>query len=205
MLYAHPKIHLSAEQSVHEIAANGIAQLEPSSRFTSALHEGLFFSKRSSLATERNPLSINCIPGCVRLALSTAMPHGLHPALRVLPYYDFIWQAHGIVAREVRKHKLGVNPAHLTNNMVIHSIDHFSATQVFHADAIPLGESGTLLEYLRCSIWLHFWTPVETAWNPVENEYLARMPQGGFYHDVYNALKEVDPELTAHILTSTSF
>jgi hypothetical protein len=94
---------------------------------------------------------------------------------QVLPFYGFAWKLHEVVARAVRKHQLPVNPNHLTNNL-LHSVDHYNMGLVFHAEANPLGDDSTLLTHVRASILYDYWNPVETAWNPVENEYATPPP-----------------------------
>jgi hypothetical protein len=205
--WVHPQLHVSAEKSVRAIAAAGIEMLEPSTRFTFSLHEGLLCGPWSPVASDGSPLGCGFFGPDFFIA-SSEMPlkHTLHAKLRVLPYYDFMWRAHDIVSSAVRRHDLQINPVPLTNNLVLHSADHYGAPHVFSADATPMGETGSFVEHLWSSLWIDFWTPVETAWNPVENEYLALMHDGpAIYTEIYDELVTVNPEIAEHILTSCSF
>jgi hypothetical protein len=95
-MYTHPKLHVASERSAFEIAHAECTALEPSSRFVFSLHEGLLFSTQSPL-----------YPGVMNSGTRTAdmmhqlpipIPHKLDGNLRVFPAYEFMWQAHVIVA-----------------------------------------------------------------------------------------------------------
>jgi hypothetical protein len=206
--HVHPKLHIEAERSAFEIALAECTALEPSSRFVRGLHEGLFFAASSPIRVDsalNSGTSINNLAHTIPFPLS----HTLDSNLRVFPFYDFMWQAHAIVARLAKKHCIPscIDRAALTANTVLHAVDHYSATLHFSPDQACFAiRAPTLGDYLRFDLWISFWTPASIcwSWNPLENEFINRM-RTPFYRELHQQLHAIDPELARHIVASCSF
>lgn len=199
--YTHAKLHIQAERSAFEIAHTKCTTLEPSSRFVMGLHNGLFFSTTS-------PGRMHALNGGVEISnicatIQIPLAHKLDKNLRVFPFYDFMWKAHGIVHGLVKKYDLPVNAAALCGNAVLHAAEHHSSSMYFTAEQVSFAfHAPTLVDYLRFDIWATFWDPVMS--NFLEPELLSRM-SSPFYRELYEQLCTIDPELAEHVVTSCSF
>ena len=136
-------------------------------------------------------MSINGCSTLVLPNLEEKFNHDLDRRKRQFPYFDYLLSAHGVVRRLVKAHDLPVNPEHLFNNIVAHSLDHY----LLHHLEVEVGmwsyDGGvTLASYFR-SMMLRICTP--RSWNPFQNELIKYCRQP-FYKDLYTALKGLNPE-----------
>jgi hypothetical protein len=206
--YVHPKLHIEAERSAFEIALAECTTLEPSTRFVRGLHEGLFFASSSPIRVD-NALNAGMSIHILGHSIPFPLAHKLDSNLRIFPFYDFMWQAHAIVARLSKKHGIPscIDRAALTANTVLHAIDHYAATLHFSSDQACFAiHSPTLGDYLRFDLWISFWTPgtICWSWNPFEDEFINGM-RTPFYRELHQQLHAIDPDLAGHIVASCSF
>jgi hypothetical protein len=105
----------------------------------------------------------------------------------------------------VKKYSLPVDPAALTANCVLHAADHHGVVTFFSSEQFAMAtRAPTLVDYLRCDVWITFWSGDDACWNPFEVEFLSRLRKP-FYRELYRLLYAVDPGRAAHIVTSCSF
>ena len=204
--WVHPTIHVAAENCALEIQEKRIDLLEPSSHFTSSLHEGLF----TSIWGPWNPDSImHCgsisLEDSVAATLSHPVPtHVLTERKHSFELYRFILQARRIVTKLVRKYELDINSEMFFLGVVLHAVDHVG----IHATLakLPLYSmdcSGTMWSYWEAHLFAHVWSAkIDNVLNSCMLKNHKDLP---FYKELYTQLHVVNERLANEVLVSCCF
>jgi hypothetical protein len=204
----HPTCHASSERSAKEIGENKVTALEPSSRFVFSLHQGLFHEKLAPLAD--NYAGITSSPGGLKtirrnMKNNPVPPHNLDGRkAKISPFYDWLSQGHGIIHKLVKKHRLNVNAEYLFQNIVVHSVDHYSCYSALKCMEGRFGFNGSMsLKDLFCAyVYINFW--LLPVLNPFESELVGKQSHP-FYQELYEKMSKVNPDFAGKMLTSCSF
>ena len=133
--WVHPQIHVSSEKCAREISKNPstLEEIKESGRHTVALHDGLLFGIlspapvdgcQSILTTSLNEEEF------FEYAQKKKVVHDLDHRKKQFRYFRFMYEARMATFELVKKHQIKINPELVFNNVVLHSVDHYSFGQV---------------------------------------------------------------------------
>lgn len=208
----HPASHVASESVALEIGVKKIVELEPSTRFVHALHEGLFHHYFSPIVGNT---CLNLVPGDKWCSGTTGIrinvknhpvpPHNLDERKAALSPTFLFWQkCHPIFFNLVRKHSFDVNPETLFQNIVVHSVDHCMTYEALKPMDALFGFQGThtWLDLFRGFVFVNFWMlPIENVFD----SHRVRNMKHPFYQDLYAKAREVDPYFADKMVVSCSF
>jgi hypothetical protein len=204
--WCHTTSHCLAEASAREIGSKQISVLEPSSRFTVSLHEGLLWAPYSAISLEDQPLHVGMHIEALRKACRVipTPQHDLNPRkAEMFPMFRFWMTGHELLRRLVKKYELDVSSEALFQNLVLHSPDHCALFRTLTAPPLwSFDGSGTLRSYVRTYVFNHFW--LLPLFNPFEPERVSEMTHP-FYQKLYQGLSADNPERADELVTSCSF
>ena len=204
--WVHPQIHVSSEKCAREISKNPstLEEIKESGRHTVALHDGLLFGI----------LSPAPVDGCQSIlttglneeeffeyAQKKKVVHDLDHRKKQFRYFRFMYEARMATFELVKKHQIKINPELVFNNVVLHSVDHYSFGQVLKYVDFPLG-GRDLRGYCNAIVFIWLWSiPIGSIFR---NESISTSEKP-FYKELYAKCAAIDKEYADHIVFSTSF
>lgn len=204
--WGHPQSHHLGEMSAREIARKGIKTLEPSTRYVLALHDGLMYGEISPLSDEKHFFNSLVDRNSVIQSSGVHIPHNLDIRKIQFRYYNFLYQARGILIGLLHKYNLDVNPEFLFHNIILHSVDHYLAYKHIGCfTSWSMDGSKSMASYYRAKMFWSIWLPDYESF--VARERISKMSpdKHPFYAELYQALKALDEEYANSVLASTSF
>eukprot|EP01135_Chromosphaera_perkinsii_P001553 Nk52_evm23s207 gene=Nk52_evmTU23s207 len=203
---AHVKVHVLSEMCAREISSKRLTLLEPSSRFTVSLNEGVLHSPVSP-GRGNHPLTCTNIERMVKGAYEQPNPpaHVLDKRkLSEVPFLAKLVKIRSCLFGLVRKYRLDVDTEALFNTMFVHRLDHYAVYVVLTSfcGGVSIDGSGSLASLWRMFVFGYFWnTPIPSLF---ENEYLSN-ESNPFYKNLYEKVYTVDKKLADLIVTGCSF
>lgn len=204
--WAHTQIHLAAEKCAREITKKPslLKEIKESGRYTVALHDGLLFGPIS-------PAAVGAPPTILSLGLNQEeffeyaqkekLPHDLDRRKMQFRYFNFLFKARKVTFELVKKHQIAINPEYVFNNVVLHSVDHYSYSDILKYVDFPFGGCD-LRGYCNAIVFIWLWTmPIGSFFR---NECISTSNKP-FYKELYSKCAVIDKDYADHMFYSTSF
>ena len=116
-------------------------------------------------------------------------------------YFNFLFKARKVTFELVKKHQIAINPEYVFNNVVLHSVDHYSYSDILKYVDFPFGGCD-LRGYCNAIVFIWLWTmPIGSFFR---NECISTSNKP-FYKELYSKCAVIDKDYADHMFYSTSF
>lgn len=204
--WTHTPIHISSEKCARAIAKNPseLKSIQESGRFTVALHDGLLFGAMSPAPVDGCKSILTAgfnEEDTFEYSRNKKIIHDLDPRKMQFRYFKFLYEARMAMIQLVKKHEIKISPELMFNNMIVHSVDHYSYSEILKNVDFPLGGNG-LGAYLNAMTFLWVWImPIGSIFRD-ECISTSKKP---FYKQLYEKCAAVDKDYADNIFYSTSY